>query len=128
MRIGAGLPARAAQQRAHPSRKFVEVEGFDDVVVSSRIKAANAVLDGVASGCDQHRPFVSPGAQPLQQFQPLQPRQSQVEDNPRMGAGLQGEIGCNAVSNPVHVESGLLQAGLHGVTEQRIVFDEQDAH
>ena len=40
----------------------------------------------------------------------------------------QGELCGDAVPDPVDAESALLQAGLQRIAQQRIIFDDEDAH
>jgi hypothetical protein len=45
-----------------------------------------------------------------------------------MGCGLESQLARDAILDPIHAEAGLRQAGLNAVTEERIVFDNEDAH
>ena len=50
-----GAAGRAAQQGADARQQFIEIVGFQDVIVGAGIEAGDALADGVARGGHQHR-------------------------------------------------------------------------
>ena len=54
------------QQRAHPRQQFVQRERLDEVIVRPPPQPADAVLDGVLCGQDQHVGVAPRVAQPAQ--------------------------------------------------------------
>jgi hypothetical protein len=123
-----GLASRATDQRAQACGEFVEIDGLLDLVVGAGIEAPDAVIDRIPRRQDEHRRSHPPRALARDQRQAVDARQPEIDDSGREGGTAERELRGDAVADPVDVESTLAQPGLQRIAEQRIVFDDEDAH
>ena len=65
---------------------------------------------------------------PAEQLKPIEARQAEVEHDRRECVRGERELRSDAVLDPVGVEAALLQPCLQAIPQQRIIFDDQDAH
>ncbi len=119
---------RAAHQRAQPRGQLVQIDRLDHVVVGAEVQAADAIGHCVARGQHQHRQRQPGLAHGGQHVEPVLARQPEVEHRGGVGLGAQLAFGSDAVAHPVDLEAELAQAGAQAVTQQRVVFGQQDAH
>ncbi|AOJ76032.1 hypothetical protein WJ35_13830 [Burkholderia ubonensis] len=97
--------ARAAPgQRAHARLEFVERERLGHVVVGAEVEALHALVDAVGGGQDQHGEVGIACAQALQDVEPGQLRQAEIEDQQVERLHRQGRVGLDAV---LHVVDGI---------------------
>src|SRR5690606_3220522 len=118
----------AADQRIEPCQQFLDVEGFDQVVVGALLEALDLVLPARARGQDQHRELLAFLAQRLDQFHARHLRQAEVDDaqvERHLAAHVQAFL---AVLRRVDGETFALQAGGQGLAQRGFVFNQQDAH
>ena len=107
----------APQHRAHARGQLVEVERLDDVVVGAGVQPLDAVVDRVPCGEDEHRHLAAGAPQPLQDLQPVQPRQAEIEQH--QVEGLRGQRGLrrDAVLDPVDGQALLAQPEAHRLAD-----------
>ena len=71
----------AARQGPHAREELRHGEGLDDVIVGAAIEPADALLERVARGDDDHRRRVAARAQLAQDIQAVHAREAQVEQD-----------------------------------------------
>ena len=125
---GRRFSRRATDQRAKARRKLLQVERLGHIVVSAAVESLDPVRDRIARRQNEHRRLVAACAHAPQQLETGETRQPQVEYHRRVGRGPESQLARDAVLHPIHAEAGLRQAGLNSVTQERIVFDNEDAH
>ncbi|MOA09220.1 hypothetical protein D3C78_1290360 [compost metagenome] len=92
------------------------------------MQPADTLFQRVTRGQDQHR-HILPGLTPLaQQIQPVQPRQAEIEDHRIIRCTVQGVLTDDAIGKPVEVKPQLGQARLDAITDQFVVFNQQNSH
>ena len=79
--VGAGVAARAPQQRFDARQQFRALERLGHVVVRAALEARDLVRDGVARGEHQHRHVLPLAAQLMTHLQAVFRRQVQVEND-----------------------------------------------
>jgi hypothetical protein len=138
---GEGIQAQAAQahfrldaaqfpapEGMHPGDQFVQVEGFDQVIVGPQIEAGNTIGHGVAGGNHQHRDVAIATAQFLQQGDAVQHGKAEIQQQHPIVAVIEGGAGGAAVPHPVHRESGQLEAARHTRADHGVVLSQQQLH
>ena len=104
--LGRDLPARAANQGAQPREQFLHPERLDDVVVRAAVDPLHLLVPAAARGQDHDRHGETRLAPAPQQRQPVDLRQSEVEDDGVVAFGLAEKIGAFAVRGAVHGVAG----------------------
>ena len=104
----AGASGAPPQQGAQAGGQFVEVEGFDQIVVGAGVEAPDAVADRVAGGDDQYRHRIVALAPEGQRLQPGFPRQADVQQDRVVFGRFRGRLRLAAVTHPVHRVAELL--------------------
>ena len=107
-RSGAGLPAGAPDQRAHPRQHFFHLERLRDVVVGAAVDPLHLLVPATARRQHQHgtRCLVAPAAE---HGQAVDVRQAEVEHDGVVPSVCQ-EIGAFAVGGAVHRVTGVASA------------------
>jgi hypothetical protein len=125
---GPGAARGPAQQGAQAGLQLFQVEGLGEVIVGAGVQPDHLVLPGVPGGEDEHRRGHVPGPQILEHGEAAAPGQAQVQHAGIVALGPEGGAGRLAVPDPVHGIAGQAQAGPGAVTQERVAFDQQDAH
>ncbi len=125
--VGRGGVGAAAQQRADAGQQFVELEGFDEVVVGAGVEAGDPVADGVAGGEHQDRHGDLVGAQPPGGGQSVHAGHEDVEDD-QLGV-VAGDLldGVEAVHGELGAVSLEGEAAAERFADGRLVVDDEDA-
>ena len=117
------------QQGFDAGLKFLEIEGFGQVVVGAGVEATDLVLRSAKGR--QHQNRNSCGAviapQALTQGQTVDLREHQVEQD-QIRCVLQGKgLTLDAVFSTLNVEAAVLEMATDQVAHVAVVFDQQDA-
>ena len=115
----------AAQQRTHASLEFLDVERFDQIVVSTRVQASDAFRGAVAGGEDQHRQVMLLGAQLLQQVETIKTWQTQIKQQQIEGFRTQRMQGSDAVVQPIEGIAFGRQGHANPLAEGAVIFDKE---
>src|SRR3984885_2781950 len=116
------------QHRTHAGGDFVQIEGFDDVIVGACIESRDSVLNLVASRENDDRRGVASLAQLAQHIDAVAVRQPKVEQHQVEMRGLQGGPRALAVAHPIHGEGRLAKRRVQALPNHFIVFNEQYTH
>ncbi len=119
---------RTPRQRAHARGKLVEVERLDEIVVGAGVESGDAVTHRVACRHHQDRKVELAGTQALEDFEPVAPGQSEVEQDEAIGRRRDGGLRRHAVAHPVDRVSLTCEPADHAFADHRVVLDQQDAH
>jgi len=117
-----------AQHRTHAGGDFVQIEGFDDVIVGACIESRDSVLNLVASRENDDRRGVASLAQLAQHIDAVTVRQPKIEQHQVEMRGLQGGPRALAVAHPIHGEGRLAKRRVQALPNHFIVFNEQYTH
>ena len=120
--------AGAAHQRVDARQQFLDVEGFDQVVVRALLQARHLVLPARARGEDQDRTTLPRGAQVVDQLHAGFLRQAEVDDGDverHLAAEVKAFV---AVGRHVHGIAFAFQARGQRLAQRGFVFDQQNAH
>ncbi len=122
-RIGPAAPP--PEQCTDARAQLVQVEGFDEIVVSSSIQASNACMRSVARAHDENGHEVGAGPQPFQHLDAIRARKPEVEDHEVVHAGGRLRQRFGAIAHPIHGVALVAQGFLHTAADEAIVFNEQ---
>jgi O-antigen/teichoic acid export membrane protein len=126
LRIGAA--SVTAQHRAHAGRKFIEVEGFDEVIVGTAIQPRDAVGNRIAGRDDEHRNTIGAAPQPAEKVEAGLAGQPEVEQQDLVRRSGERQFGGLAIAHPVDTVAVLSQALLDALADHQVVFYEQYTH
>ncbi len=125
---GLHLPLAAAHQRAQAGVELLQGEGFDHVVVGAGIQSDDPIVEGIASGEDQHRQLVPFAAQLAQQAEAVDIGQVEIQNEGGKLVALECRQGGQPLLQPVHRITAVAQGILHAITQHHIIFNQQDPH
>ena len=115
----------AAQDRANPCDELLELERLGEEVIGSQVEDPQNVLGVAPTGEDEYRRLVV-GTDATQDLEPIEARQTKVEDDEVRTVGSPSPQGRCAVRGLHHDES-LSPKDIRGQVEHvEIVFDQQD--
>ena len=118
----------APDHGAHPRQQLAHLERLQDVVVGAAVDAAYLLAPAAAGGEHQHRDHHAAGAPALEQRQPVDARQPQIEDDRVVLLGGGEKVGALAVGGDVDHIPALSAAGGEPAGQQRLILDDQDSH
>ena len=121
---GVGPARRAAHEGADARGEFVEVVGFDPIVVGAAVEPHDAVVHRVAGRRDEDRRRIAAGAHLTQNLQTVLPGQAQVQDHDGVGVGVEGEQGGIAVAHPVDGVVFAFETGHNALADHFVIFDQ----
>ena len=99
------------------------------VFMDRRLAAAyDQGLGDIARGEDQHRLLAAGRAQALQPRESVHPGEADVEDDDRDIGNFDGGLGALGARHRIHDVAFAAQRIREAAREQRIVFDDEDAH
>src|SRR5690606_34133260 len=104
-----------------------DAERLGDVVVAAQAQPADAVLDGVPGGEEQHGYVDAAVAQELEDLEAVGTREHHVEDDDVRGTAGDLVEGFAQVAGHVDVESGELQGRDQQAPDTGVVVDDEDA-
>jgi hypothetical protein len=85
-------------------------------------------MNCIACSENQYRHLIAAGPFAAEELQAGQPRQPEIEDDGRIGLDAHHGLRFATVLDPVGFKPPLLQSNCEGITEQRVIFDDQHAH
>lgn len=118
----------AAQQGMQAGGELTQVEGFDEVVVSARLKPGDPLGYRIPGGQDQHRQLEAAAAQALQKAQAVFVRQTQIENHQVEAGCAQQRVGLPGRSGMGHAEALGFEPGDDATGDQCVVFCQQYVH
>ena len=123
-----GRAGRASNERLDARNQLGEGERLGQVVIATRLQAADAVVHGPPRAQDQHgRPHAA-GAHPIDERETVELRQHHVDDGDVVST-LDGKVQAPfAVGRRVHRKPGLREPLAHEVGNRRVVFDDEHPH
>ena len=122
---GAG---RAPDERLHAGEQLGEGERLGQVVVAAGLEAADAIVDGAPGAEDQHRHADAPGAQRVDQRQPVHARQLDVDDRRVVGLSQRLLEARLPVGRPIDREPRFPEPLLDKPRNRLVVLDQEHAH
>ena len=123
-----GFSAAPPQQGPHSRQQFFDRKGFRQVVIGARVQPLDSLIDLRPGREDQHRclDFLLPD--PLQDLQPRQPWQHQIQDD-EVVAPAQGQIEpLGPLGAEVHRVALFLQRPSDEGADLRFVLNDQNTH
>src|SRR5882672_83796 len=127
-REGARGSGRTAQQRTHARFEFGDRERLGQIVVGAEIETVHAIIDRVASGQHEDIGARPPQTKPAQHFESVDVGQADVEDDEFVRWRAQQVVGLNSRCRAVDRMSAAIQDARKPGREQRIVFNDENAH
>src|SRR6185437_6793559 len=133
-RHGAALELRirpaagAAQQRLQARQHLLEMEGLRDVIVSPGLQALDLVLPAVARGEDQDGKSLVLGAQPADDLQAGELRQTEIDDRDVERVFAPCEEALFAVLRHIDGEPRIRKTRLQRLAQRSLVFDYKHSH
>ena len=118
--------AAAAQERLEPRGELGEREWLDEVVIGSRLQAADAVLHVVARGEDADRDLDAARAHAPDDAHAVEVGHRHVEDDRRGRAGRDGVERGAAPGGRLDGEALEAQRALEGLPDGPLVVDDED--
>src|SRR3954454_19886105 len=91
------LSARSPDQTAQPRQELLHLEGLGEVVVRAAVDAAYFLAPASAGGENQHRHADPAGAPALEQRQPVDTRQPEIENDRVVWLGAGEEVAVLSV-------------------------------
>ena len=122
------MPRRPSEDRAETCHQFLDAKRLHEVIVGTRVDALDALAPTIAGGEDQHRQGHRYRAEPSEYGEPVETRQTEVEDHGVVGFDLGLEQRGLAVGDHIGHVPGPLQPELHVGRYARLVLGDQDAH
>ena len=122
MTVGGAAALAAPGEGAHPRLEFRQGERLGHVVVGAGVEAADALLDRIGRGEDQHGQQRAARAQAPQHVHAGQARQAEVEDQEVELLRGQRGVGVLAVLDAVDRIAGLAQRTRQPVREHAVIF------
>ena len=123
-----GGAGRAADERLHARQQFREGERLGQVVVAARLQAADAIVDGPPGAEDQDRHPDAPGAERVDQGQPIHLGQHDVDDGRVVGLGQRLLEPGSPVRHPVDRKARLPESLVDEIRNGRVVLHQKDSH
>jgi hypothetical protein len=118
----------AAEQRPNPREELGQRKRLDQIVVGALIQAKDAIVDAVASGQNQDWRLQVPLPQGLQDFEPVPPRQHQIEYDQIEHFSVRAKKPVLARYGDDNVVMLCLQGRLEHLSQFPLIFDDQNAH
>ncbi len=118
----------SAQQGTDPGHQFLEVEGFDHVVVGSGVESGDFVGDGVAGGEHQDGGGELVAAQAAAEADAVEFRQGDVEEEQVVFPSVHTMPSEFAVFSEIYGVLAIGQGFIDHFSKLRIIFDDKDAH
>jgi hypothetical protein len=122
------LDTTAPQERPDTREKFLEGEGFDQIVVGPLVETTDAVLHRVPRREDDYRRRQSSLTHGTQDLQAVSARQHEVENKQVEHLGRDEKETILPGARHGHIEALGLQPVLQGLGDFELVFDDQDTH
>lgn len=113
--FGRELAARAPDQGAQPRQQLLHPERLGEVVVGAAVDAADLLAPAAAGGEHQHRQRDPAGAPALEQRQPVDLRQPEVEDRRVVGLGADEQVGALSIPGGVDRVPAFAERGRQAV-------------
>lgn len=110
------------------SEEFAEGEGFDEVIITAGLEAADAVIDGAFGAEEQDRGADVLGAELADEGDAVEFREHDIDDGGVVGGGG-GEVeGVFTICGVVDGEASLSQAIYDEGGDLRVIFHDEDTH
>ena len=124
----AGAAHAAADEHARARLQFLEREGLHQVIVGAQVETFDPVLQRGARRENQHRDARLPPPQPPQDVDPVDVRESEVENDEIVWLG--GERALRVFTDPDRVDGISLPGEETGeaLGERAVVLDNEQSH
>jgi hypothetical protein len=118
----------ATNEGSKSSAQFIEVHGFDDVIIGSGIEPFYALRNGVARREHQYRELFPSLARLPQHIQPVFERETQIENHGIMFTIFDFSLRRGTIAYPVNLKAGLPQTRAQAAAKQLVIFGKEDFH
>src|SRR5262249_32286085 len=122
------MPVCPADERPEPSEQLFHLERLGEVVIGPGIDTLDFLGPATAGGEDQDRHGASGGSPSLENRDPVETGQAQVEDDGVVGLGVAEEVSFLAIGRTIDRVAGPCQGFGQLPAQARIVLDDQDPH
>ena len=126
--FGRGVARGAADQRAQAGNQFLGLERLGDIIVGAGIEARYLVRPAVARGQHEHRGSLALFAPAVENGQPVDFRQTEIEHDRVVILGLSEKEAFLAVARRVDRITRPFERVLQLLAEIGFVLDDQNAH
>ncbi len=120
-RVGHALAT--PEKRPDSGTKFVQVTGFDHIVIGPAVQGPNAVGYSLPGSQNQNRGLDALMAQLVEYFESGFSRQVQIEYNHVVADRTKYAFRDMAIRHPIRLPTGLREDGTDPIAQQFIVFD-----
>src|ERR1041385_160415 len=123
-----GSLRRTANQRLDTSEQFRKCKRFREVIIATRLQAANAVIDSRFSAENEDRRADVFVAHFANRAETVELRKHDVDDGGIVGNGLGANQPLFSIAAMVHGKAALLEAVDYERGDFWVILDDQDAH
>ncbi len=116
----------APDEGSNAGQNFLDAEGFGDIIVSAAVDALDLLVPTAAGGEDEDGSEDTGFAPAAEQGEPIDFRQTEIEDNGVVLGRKGEEIRLLAVEGAIYCIAGVRDGFRQLVGDERFVFDNED--